>query len=197
MDGSESAAIQGSKAEKWKMTDWNDMDEAFEFLRHENHGFKWVWLDSITLFQELGLDMIMEDLVAMKPHRELWLPDKGEYGQNMRRMGMWVRNVKPLPFNFGIIAHAMRYEDDEGNELMWPAIQGINMPQKVCGYMGIVGYYTVRRKEGKDERLLLTSKTAKYYAKDRFDALGGRLTNPTIPMIEELVAKRLPKKGTQ
>lgn len=196
MDGSESAAIQGSKAEKWKMRDWNDMTEAYEYLRHEKHGYDWVWLDSITLFQELGLDMIMEDLVAVKPHRSLFLPDRGEYGENMRRLSMWVRNMKPLDFNFGIIAHAMRYEDEEGRELLWPAIQGVNMPQKICGYMGVVGYLTVRRKEAKDERMLLTNKTAKYYAKDRFDALGGRLTNPTIPMIQELVAKKLPtRKG--
>lgn len=194
VDGSESAAIQGSKADKWKMNDWNDMTEAYEYLRHEKHGYEWVWLDSITLFQELGLDNIMEDLVAHKPHRSVYLPDRGEYGENMRRMGMWVRNMKPLDFNFCIIAHAMHYEPEEGIEQLWPAIQGRQMPQKICGYMGVVGYLTTRRKDGKDERQLLTNKTAKYYAKDRFDALGGRLVNPTIPMIQELVAKRLPQR---
>lgn len=193
-DGSESAAIHGSKADKWPMRDWRDMEEAYEYLRHEKHGYKWVWLDSITLYQERGLDNIMEDLVAKKPHRSLYLPDKGEYGENMRRMAMWVRNMKPLPFNFGITAHAMRTEDDDGKVVYLPAIQGVNMPQKICGYMGVVGYMTVRRSNNKDERILVTSKTAKYYAKDRFSALGGRIINPTVPQIEKLVAAKLPNK---
>jgi hypothetical protein len=195
-DGSESAAIQGSKAEKWKMNDWADMLEAYEYLRHEDHGYEWVWLDSCTLFQESGLDMIMEDLVAGKPHRSIYLPDRGEYQENMRRLGMWVRNMKPLPFNFGITAHAMRVADDESEtEMMWPLIQGKNMPQKLCGYMGLVTYMTVRKTAAGKERILITDKTAKYYAKDRFDALGGRMLNPTVPKIQELVAKRLPQKG--
>lgn len=196
MDGSESAAIRGSTAEKWKMTDWQDMTDAYEYLRHDDHGFQWVVFDSITLFQELGLDNIMKDLVAEKAHRKLWRPDKGEFGENMNRLSLWTRDMKALPFNFVATAHVLRQEDeDSGDVTFMPAIQGRNMPQKFCGYFGLVSYMHVRRKEGKEERVLYTRKRARFYAKDRFDAFGvsGVVTNPTVPAMMEKIHARMPE----
>jgi hypothetical protein len=195
--GTESAAVQGSKAAKWDITDYNDLTEAYEWLRHENPGepnpFEWVWLDHVTYFQELGLDQIMEDLHAAKPHRETWAPDKGEFGQNMNRLSLLVRNLKRLPLNFGMIAHAMEWEDPQtGQTHYWPQIQGKGMPSKFCGYTGIVGYMSVVVKEKKQVRRLRTQKNATHIAKDRFHALPSVMTDPTMPKIIELVEGVLP-----
>lgn len=195
-DGTESAAVAGSQADVWHVNDWDGMLEASEFLRHEKHGYEWVWIDSISLFQELGLDQIMEDLVAEKPHRNRYVPDRGEYGQNMNRLSLLFRELKQLPINLGITAHVMTSEDEGGNEKFFPAVQGRGMPQKFCSYCRIVGYYTARTsKEGGTERILLTRKTSTYYAKDRYNALGGKLLNPTMPKIIDLIDKKLATTG--
>lgn len=192
--GTTSAAVRKSECDVWEINDHDDLTEAYEWLRHEGvSDYEWVWLDSLTLFQERGLDQIMEDLVASKPHRSRWTPDKGEYGQNMNRISTWLRQMVALPINFGVVCHVSQVEDDNGNIVNRPAIQGKNMPEKVSGYMGIVAYMYTRRKEGKTEIGIKTRKDSRHYAKDRYDAIpNGVMLSPTIPKIQELVTAKLP-----
>lgn len=196
--GTTSAAVRNSPAQRWNIMDWNDMTEAYEYLRHEGHKeFEWVWIDSLTLFQERGLDNIMQDLVAERPHRKVYLPDKGEYGQNMNRVLILMRNMVALPINLGVTAHVLRTEDDDGKVTYMPAIQGKNMPDKICAYMGIVGFMYARRAEGRTEIGIRTRKDSKHYAKDRFDAFpSGRLLNPTVPDLQKAVEAKLPRTKT-
>jgi hypothetical protein len=197
-DNVRSAAIRGSTASQWKVKDWDDLTEAYEFFRHTpDHGFRWVWLDTITLAQELGLDHIMADLHIAKPHRHIWAPDKGEYGQNMTRLGQWVRHMKELEtFNFGITAHVLRTENEDGRTLYMPAVQGRGMPERICGYMELVGYMTAIKKEGKIVRTLTTNKSSRYYAKDGYGVFGGKVTNPSIEEMEEKVRAAMPSNVT-
>jgi hypothetical protein len=64
------------------------------------------------------------------------------------------------------------------------------MPERISGYMNIVGYLTVhqkvnrrREKVGDPYRTMFTNLHAKYYAKDQFDAFGGELVEPTMEKI--------------
>lgn len=187
--GTESAAIRGSKAEKWVLDDWNDLSEAISYLRHGGTtDYDWVWLDSITLFQERGLDHIMEDLVAAKPHRQVWAPDKGEYGQNMNRLSKAIRQLKDLPVNLGITAHEFHWLDpNTDEEILMPYVQGKGMPEKICSYMGIVGRMELKEKDGTEYTVLDCRATQKFYAKDRTGKIG-RMVKPTVPKIMTAVA---------
>jgi hypothetical protein len=178
----------GSSAQQWIVSTWEDMIEVFEELRHHPDMFEWVWLDTLTLWQEYGLDDIMNDLVAKKPHRKVWQRDQGEIGQNMTRIGIWVRDMKALPFNFGVTCHVDRYEDDD-RTLYRPQIQGRGMPERICGYMGLVGYYSAVRKEGKVQRKLTTAKGSKFYAKDGYGAFGDYVLDPTVPEMVEAIER--------
>ena len=198
-----SAAMRGSTADIWRVSDWDTMQQIEEYMRHEGcDDYNWLWLDTVTLMQEFGLDDIMENLHAEKPHRMVYLPDKGEYGQNMTRLGQWVRHMRGLPINFGITAHQLRTEDDEGRVTYMPYIQGKGMPEKISGYMGAVGRLQARKLEdGKIERKLITTKQTKWYAKDNFNgALGGTMLDPTIPKIEAAIKAKIesaPTKATK
>lgn len=196
-NGVESAAVMGSKAERWRIRDWDDLTTAGEYLRHEGFkDFDWVWLDSVTLFQERGLDQIMRQLVAEKPHRKVYAADKGEYGQNMARIKIWFRELVDVPMNIGFTAHAMRTETDEGEVVYMPAVQGKNMPDVLCGYMNIVGFLTVGKVQGKPVRVLRVQKDELHYAKDRFGAVpGGRMVNPSMPKLEALVRGKVGAPG--
>lgn len=198
-DGTASAASLGSKADKWVIRDHDDLLECYEYLRHGGaDDYEWVWWDSVTLFQERGLDQIMTDLVAAKPHRFIWAPDKGEYGQNMQRIKIMMRNFVDLPINFGVTAHTLRTEDQDGRIIYMPWIQGRNMPDTICGYMGIVAYMYARRKEGGSiERAIRTQKDGKFYARDRFGALPKIMKSPTIPEIQRLVSEKMASGTTK
>lgn len=208
-NGTVSAGILGSSAKRKRITDWDDMEEAKEYMRMEGYKkYKWWWLDSVTLFQDRGLDHIMEVLTAAKAHRHRWAPDKGEYGQNMNRLMIWLREAVEIPTNFGMTAHVMRTEveeitgegESEYHTLYMPHVQGKNMPGKVCGEMNVVGYmYAKQKEDGRIVRYLRVSGDEYHYCKDRFGALGnsnGVMVSPSIPKIEQAIADRMPKRRT-
>ena len=197
-------SIRTKNVYEWVMRDWDTMNEAFEYLRHEASSGKhpWVWLDSISLFQDIGLDDIWDRVVAEKPHHTRYGLDKGEYGINMDRLARWVRDVVELPgFNFGITAHPFDATDPEtGEVLAMPWIQGQRMPQKICGYMNVVGYYTF---DSKGRRVLKFDANPDYHAKDQTDLLGSEMLDPTMSKIMQNLGlgnttqRRTPRRATK
>jgi hypothetical protein len=176
-------SIRGGTAQEKVVEDWDELNEVYEYLRHGGaDDWDWVWLDSISLFQDHGLDDIWENVIAEKPHRAKHGADKGEYGINMQRLSRWVRHMVGLPgFNFGITAHPAELPDVEGDLILMPYVQGKNMSPKICGYMNVVAFMDVN---DKGKRVIRTTATDRYYAKDQFDAFpNGRMIEPTMPKI--------------
>lgn len=201
-DETSSAAIAGSEALQWTVQDYTDLLEAFEWLRHEgvpSGEIDFIWLDNATLFQEQGMDQIMEETVARSPHRSIYKPDKPEYGENQNRLSRIIRDFKGLPVHLGLTAHVMRM-DDEGKTIHMPDFQGGQgkFSQKLCGYMGVVGYLYVTVKDGKKIRRLRLDKTATFYAKDRYaSTLKGVMDNPTIPLLMKGIEAKFPSLGAK
>lgn len=194
-DETSSMAMHGSTADRWHVQDYGDLTEAYDFLLHGGtNDYDWVWIDNATLVQEQGLDQIMADLVAAKPHRNQFIPDKAEYGENQNRLGTLIRQFKGLPINFGIVAHTERQEDDDGKILYLPMFQGGQgkLSHKICGYMGCVFYMSTALKNGERQRVLLTDRRSKYLCKDRYSTYeSGRVINPDMPtMLKQIEASR-------
>lgn len=170
---------KGSTVDEWIMSDWDDMTEATEYLRHEGgKDYDWVWVDSISLLQDHTLDHVWADAIARKPSRAEFGRDKPEYGINMQRLAEWFRHVVGTDtFNFGVTAHPFETVDIESDPVMMPWVQGKQMTEKICGYMNIVGRLYV--KEGK--HILDTEHKGLYYAKDQLGV--GRVIEPTMPKI--------------
>lgn len=191
-------SIKNRNLSEWVIKDWHEMYEALEYLRdNRGDGWEWVWLDSISLWQDIGLDDIWAGVVAKKESRAEYGLDKGEYGVNMFRLAQWVRHiVGSAYFHFGITAHPFRVIDpftedqDDASEIMMPYVQGKQMAEKVCGYMNMVAYLHIvkDKKTGKSRRVMRFSAGAKWYAKDQFDAVpNGRLVDPTLPKLIALI----------
>ena len=186
-----SAAGMGSTADVWVTKTYEDIDEAFEYLRHEGHQtYDWVWVDNITLLQDQAMDLLLEELVKEKPHRSRWVPDQHEYLVNQNRLSTMVRSFKKLPMNVGFTAHMMKSEDDDGKVLYLPMVQGGQgaLSQKLCGYMNIVGYLTTVKKDDVTHRQMILEPRAKYLAKGRFPGMAGSILDPTIPKLERAIA---------
>jgi len=186
---------------QWVVSDWSAMEDCEEHLRHEGSKlYDWVWFDSVSSYQDIGLDDLWDTIITEKPHRKRYGLDKGDYWINMQRLGRWVRNVATMSdagaFNFGITAWPAELspspEDDEIPQKLMPWVQGKNMAMKVCGYTNIVAFGDITPK---GSRRLHFQETDRLYAKDQFDMFESyTLLNPTIPKIEAAVNG---KRGTK
>jgi hypothetical protein len=185
---------------QWVVRDWTAMEDVYEHCRHEGADlYDWVWFDSISSYQDIGLDDLWQLIIDEKPHRKRYGLDKGDYWINMQRLGRWVRDMATLSdsgaFNFGITAWPAELspspEDEEIVRKMMPWVQGKNMAMKVCGYTNIVAFGTIT---SKGTRRLQLNETEHIYAKDQFDSTPkGYLLNPTIPkLIQAIEAKHGP-----
>lgn len=206
----ETVSMVDSDADVWHVPDYHALSDAVEYVWHEGHSdYEWVWFDNGSLFQEQGMDQIMDDAVAAKPHLNRWIPDRPQYLTNQNRLGLMIRRLTMAPINFGMTAHVQRVEDDDGRTILLPAFQGGQglFAQRLCGYMNVVGYMkAVSSKDGGEKRYIYTRKTAKFQAKDRFRALEPKEEGLTVPILMQKIgskgtppsrAKRTARKRTR
>lgn len=202
--GLKSAAISGAKGKKWVIEDYNDLTKAYDYMRNTGCArFEWLILDSLTMFQDRGLDHIMDDLHAIKPHREVWAADRGEYGQNMNRLSRFVRNLVDLPVN--VIVTCTKFvsevEQADGSTVAeyWPMVKGVNMPQKISSMFDIVAHLqrvSFKKDPTKEYPVLSTVRRDGWYARDRYGAIG-RMPNPTIPKVIAAIEAKKKNPDTQ
>lgn len=204
--------IVGSGVKETIVRNWEEILDVLEYLRHEGHNWDWVWFDSISLTQDIGLDDVYQTAVDAKEspqarkNRARFGPDKGEYRINMWRLEQFVRHaVGSGGFNFGITAHSfwLTQTDELSGDTqtsLWPWIQGKAMPQKIGGMMNLVGYMEVVNREIRGEtrpvRIIHFDKSPRWYAKSQFKfpngqpAFGnGDLANPSLDKIVEVVGQ--------
>jgi len=199
--------IVGSGVQEMLVSNWEDIFDALEYLRHEGESWDWVWIDSISLLQDIGLDDVYESAIDSKGGRSgaraRFGPDRGEYRINMWRLEQFIRfAVGASLFNMGVTAHSFWFTDPElGNTQLMPWIQGRAMPQKICGMMNLVAYMEVVRREvrgqTRESRVLRVNKTERYYAKCQFKTPtgepvfdGGSIYNPTMPEIATALGRK-------
>jgi hypothetical protein len=178
---------------------WEDMmggDGVLETLRDSDHDYEFVWVDCISIIQDVLLDDVWEAVVAEKPHRKSLTPsgglDRGEYGRNMERIQQFVRHMVGINrFHVGITAHPIEDAhptNDEGGTLLVPYIQGKGMTPKICGYMNIVAFNELIEEDDRLWARLHTRENARFYAKDLYDSFDeGYLDEPTMPKLMESV----------
>ncbi len=186
-----------SQADYMPVNDYQQLAEAYEYLRYDDHGYQWVAWDSITLFQDRALvDDILKDAAAANPRQSEDVASQREYLISQNRIGTYIRLFSDLPINFGVSAHVMVGEDTEGDGglIYKPAISGKkgSYSSYICGYMNVVGYYGLTPK---GNRRLITERQGEFFAKDRFNALRtngkGYIDNPTLPHIQRLVEESM------
>lgn len=187
-----SAKRQGSTAKVWTCEAWEDVEEAYKWLKdNPDHGFSWVVVDSLTEFQQHMLRWILNRAVAENPSRDPDIPAIQDHQKWQNMYKRFVRQFNDLPVNMLYTATAFRKSDEEGEDLILPDILGkdYGISQWTCASMHIVGYLGLRRrKETKEEfRRLLTKRTGPYFAKDRYNVLVPYVDEPTMPEIDSRV----------
>jgi hypothetical protein len=186
---------------------WEDMFETEDYLRIHGKEWDFVCFDSITLWEEIGLDDVWEAAKARPggEHRAKFGRDKQEYGITMQRMDEWLRHVVGMDtFNFVMAALPMQVSDPETGEMLWyPSVQGRDGSKRVhmiCGYFNVVAYYGITRdSNGKvKQRTLHLAQDGEHYAKDQYDSQPkGRLVNPDMPTLMAGIDKARGSKPTR
>jgi len=175
-------SIQDKKIDRIKIETFQDLRDAFEFLKAGQHKYKTVIIDSLTEIQKKSMDSILAKNGKDKP-------TIGEWGENIEEMRKTSRYFRDLKMNVILIALEQVVEDEiTGVSRRLPALQGKSLPQEVMGFYDIVGYMSVQevavKAEGEgpaikglpSEKILVRSirvqPTQNIYAKDRSGKLG-------------------------
>jgi hypothetical protein len=210
--------IVDSGCQEVVVSNWEEIFETLEYVQHAGQEWDWVWIDSISLLQDVGLDDVYENILDRKgpvgslarKDREQFGPDRGEYRVNMWRLGQYIRHtVGAGTVNLGITAHSFWWDPNDNGvtpSCLWPWVQGKMMPQKICGMMNIVGYGAIETREHRGQkrtvRVLHTNAAENYYAKcqvklpDGGSVFGnGDIINPTLPTIMEAIKAGRPSDG--
>lgn len=199
-------------AEQCEVNVWEDMtggDGIQDYLRMADHGFEWVWLDCLSIIQDVLLDDVWAGTIAERPGRAFKLDrsgkiigpnlspssglDRGEYGRNMERIQQFVRHIVGCKrFHVGITCHPYEGQhptNDQGGSLLVPYIQGKNMTEKICGYCNIVAFLELMEEDDDTQlRRLHVRENPRFYAKDLYDAFPkGYIDNPTMKDIIDAV----------
>lgn len=191
-EGTVSAKRQGSTADEWKIGSWDELSEAFIYLRDEGSDeYDWVIVDTITEAQTKAMKSSIDSGLKQNPGRDPLVPAQQDYQRSQNAVVQMVQKFHDLPMNVLWTAHRTDMENAEGEPYYGAAIHGGkgSLAQQILGYMSIVGYGEMKEVEGKQVRRMYFSHTAAgHRGKDRFAALGNYKDGLTVPKMLDIIA---------
>lgn len=196
-EGTVSAWMMGSKAKEWEIHSYGDIVEAYTYLRDggiEELGLTWVFIDNISEVQELAKHTNIEMERKRNPNIDEFVPSQANYQRSQNMLLALVKQFNDLPVNVGYTAWMQTNEDNDGQEYFAPGIHGQKgqIAQMVAGYMNVVGYgEVIEDGEGVEHRVIWFSQTGPFRGKDRFNALGKKRTDLTLPKMKAIIDKKV------
>ena len=172
--GTISAKRQGSTAKLWPIKSWSDLVDARDWLLDNPGAHDWVILDSITQMQKLCMRTILDAAVADNRSRDPDIPALQDWQKYYNMFDRFIAAFNDLPVNILYIATTMRHEDEEGEDLVLPDIQGkgYHIAQSICASVAIVAYLKAsasgKGEEAEISRKLLFQSFPPFFAKDRY-----------------------------
>lgn len=179
-----------------RVTTWDQMQQAYDFLFEGEHDFKTIIIDSLTEIQQFSMYGIMKELIVEDPGRDPDVPGIREWGKNAVQTNKFVRAFRDLPYN--VIFTALRMEDKDPRSkinLSQPQMTG-KATRQVPAYLDQVSYYYIRQVDGEFKRLLLNTPTEKIVAKDRSDNLPAVIMEPTMQTIYDYVTYKTKRNSS-
>ncbi|AYN58027.1 Sak4-like ssDNA annealing protein [Mycobacterium phage Fowlmouth] len=211
-EGTLSAKMLGSKARQWTIRNYKDWEKATDWLKRlveegKSIPFDVVFVDSLTALQKILMRDILDDVVAKKPSRDPDVPDRPEYLKNQLVLMRQVRELNALPVVVVWSALVKKEVDPEGNEFLFPDIQGrgYGLAQEVLADMTCFGYLYVKPRRNAQGKRLVDKDTRKplsdriiqwedmgsMQGKDRSTVLGASTKNKTLKEVRERMQKAI------
>jgi hypothetical protein len=198
-EGADSAFYQGSTADEWVIRDMDTLYEAYRYLRDKGcKEYKYVSVDSAPEAQKImQLDWLEKNKDRAKGrHPDVLGMDGYQITQN--QFIKFVKQMNDLPMHTIYTAKPLELYDGEGEIYYLPNIHGQkgDIARDFMGYMKIQGFgtYVEKKIKGTDRTKLCRrfwfTPHGPYKGKDRTDALGQYLDDPTLPLIVQMVDEK-------
>lgn len=202
-EGTLSAWSLGSNAREWEIKKWDDIVDAYKYLRDggiAEMGITWVVIDNASEAQELAKNnnILLEH--KRNDKIDLFVPSQGNYQRTQNQLLDLVKKFHDLPVNVGWTAWIATHEDNEGVEYFAPAIHGQKgaIAQMIAGYMNVVGYgEVIEDDDGKEHRRIWFSQSGPHRGKDRFVALGKSRVDLTLPKMQLIINAAIKKRQAE
>lgn len=190
------------KAKKFPVNTWGDFEKIYFYLKANVHKYDVLAIDTLTRLLELCVKNIVlgetraEDTELMdKDVFKVSLPQRGDIAQ---KMIFWLDAIRKLPIHkVWLCQEANNTNDDSITHDIYPDLQ-----RKIRNYVladaTIVGRFDVVMKETLTEKGTIKTPQFRFivkpddtvYTKDRTNALGNGLANPTMTKLLSLVYKK-------
>lgn len=161
----------------------DDLRLVLRELRTGKLPYRTVVIDSLTELHKVTL----RDISAGKP-----IPTLQDWGVAGKKLEEIISYFRGLPMNFICTALEMDFKDEQtGAVSLRPSLPG-KLSGNIGGFFDIVGRMTGKAVKGPDntvrvERLLQVQNHSNVTAKDRSDALGASVINPTLPQLLDTI----------
>lgn len=186
----------------WHIERWEDLDDAFNFLRYGTHNYQWVVVDGMSKLANMALKYVMKLQEEKSLDRIPGLVQQRDYGKSGELMKDLITRFHNLPM--GVIFTAQErmekaFDSEEDEDLAAgdddeSAMFVPDLPKGVRSALNavvdVIGrLYVVRDLEtNKPQRRLWIGESLKYDTGYRSDfELPDSLPNPTIPRLVRLI----------
>lgn len=200
----------------WPINSWQDLDEAYHFLKGGNHNYEWVAVDGVTRMSNMSLRFVMRKGEERDLDRTPGLVQRQDYGKAGELLKGMILNFQTLPM--GIVYTAQErlidttsegLEDEDAEETSYMFVP--DLPKGVRGTLnsvvGVIGRLyvvkatvKVRTKDGeviekqKNQRRLWIGDHVAYDTGFRSEFnLPPMLKDPTVERLTNLIRKGNPR----
>lgn len=181
----------------WPIDRWDDMEEAYEYLRYADHPYNWVGVDGITRMSNMSLKYVMKQQEDKSLTRIPGMVQRQDYGKSGELMKDMLTRFHNLPMGVVFTAQerqveAYDSEEDEDVEDL-PSAYVPDLPKGVRGtansIVDVIGrLYVVKNDDDKPERRLWVGESVRYDTGYRSDfVLPDTIRNPTVPKLVRLM----------
>lgn len=192
-------------ADIWAINKWEDIDEAFKFLRSGEHEFEWVCVDGLTRISNMALRYVMNQQEERDLDRQPGMVQQKDYGKAGELMKGMLFNFHNLPL--GVIYTAQERQETPGEfdtsdldidhaETRYVPDLPKGVRSAVNAIVNVIGrIYTVRLENPKKEGEFITQRRLWIGPSESFDTgvrskhtnLPDFIKNPTVPRLLELM----------
>jgi len=180
-----------------RITTWSQMQDVYDELYNDRHGYTTIIIDSLTEIQKMSMSKIMQKLVEEHDERSEEVPGLREWNINLEQTRKFVRAFRDLPVNT-IFTALMRADKNPrtGALRRKPSLSG-KIADEVAAFLDIVVYLYAKEIDGEQKRILLCGQTEETIAKDRSNNLPLLIEEPTMAAIWENLHQTKENNGSE
>lgn len=193
----------------WTIGKWEDINEAYKFLRSGQHDFEWVCVDGLTRIHNMALRYVMQQAEERDLDRQPGMVQQRDYGKAGEQMKSMLFNFHNLPL--GVVYTAQERQENPGEfseedvDTEQAAARFVpDLPKgvrsSVNAIVNVIGrIYTVKIEDPKDSDKTITQRRLWIGPSDAYDTgvrskhvLPDMIKNPTVPKLVKLMNDGVP-----